>query len=417
MRNIKDYGAVGDGVTLDTNAIQAAIDAGGMVYIPKGTYRTGTLYLKSNGGLHLAHGAVLIGSHERADYNADDFCPQNRVFKEEWATGAHLITAVEQENIVIEGYGVIDGQGDFWMNESKTNEGWPDPENRDYAPNEDRPAQMIFICECKNVRIKDVNIVNGPFWHLFFHGCEDVFVRGLNIRGDRPRWTNDGIDVDCCSRVTISDCMIDVGDDALTIRANNEPLLHNGGRCENIMVTNCILRSARDYGMRIGVGDGVISNCTFSNLNIEAPNICGIGIMSRWSPESKYVTSMERLIFSGCNIKSRIPFDIFVANDDIPLKKPCFIRNISFSNMIMQISESGRLKGTKDIPIENVSFSDTMVEVQENSNFGGAVFNLQDVSDVRFDGLNIISNSYGIKTKKISTNSCQNVTVNGCELY
>lgn len=416
MRNIKDYGAVGDGITLDTDAIQAAIDAGGMVYIPEGIYRTGTLYLKSNGGLHLANGAVLMGSHERPDYNADDFCPQNRVFSSEWVTGAHLITAVEQENIVIEGHGVIDGQGSFWMNESKMVPGWPDPENRDYAVNENRPAQMLFICECKNVHITDVNLVNGPYWHLFLHGCEDVFVRGLNIRGARPRWTNDGIDIDCCSRVTVSDCIIDVGDDALTVRANNEPLLYKEGRCENITVTNCVLRSARDYGIRIGVGDGLICNCTFSNLDIEAPNICGIGIMSKWSSESQYVTSVERLIFSGCNIKTKIPLDIFVSGDDTPLMKPCFIRNISFSHMMLLTGGSSRLRGMEDIPLENISFSDIMVEIQGSSDFDGAAFNLQKASYVSFDGLRIISNSENLRTANVSASSCRNITVNGHEL-
>lgn len=76
----------------DTKAIQSAIDDGGMVYIPKGICKTGTLYLKSNGGLHLAAGAVLIGSHERSDYNADDFCPQNRVFKGLFSTRAFIRT-------------------------------------------------------------------------------------------------------------------------------------------------------------------------------------------------------------------------------------------------------------------------------------------------------------------------------------
>ena len=117
MRNVRDYGTAGDGVALDTKAIQTAIDQGGMVYIPDGIYRIGTLYLKSNGGLHLASGAVLVASHEREDYNEDDFCSQNRVFASEYVTGAHLICAVEQENIVIEGHGTIDGQGNFWMNE------------------------------------------------------------------------------------------------------------------------------------------------------------------------------------------------------------------------------------------------------------------------------------------------------------
>lgn len=416
MRNIKDYGAVGDGITLDTDAIQAAIDAGGMVYIPEGTYRTGTLYLKSNGGLHLAQGAVLMGSHERQDYNTDDFCPQNRVFRSEWVTGAHLITAVEQENIVIEGHGIIDGQGSFWMNESKMVPGWPDPENRDYAPNENRPAQMLFICECKNVHITDVNIVNGPYWHLFFHGCEDVFVRGLNIRGARPQWTNDGIDIDCCSRVTVSDCIIDVGDDALTVRANREPLLHKEGRCENITVTNCVLRSARDFGIRVGVGDGLICNCTFSNLDIEAPNTAGIGIMGRWSSDSQYVTKVERLMFSNCNIRAKIPFDIYVSADDTPLLNPCFIRNISFNHMMLMMSGSGNLRGTEDIPLENIYFSDIMAEIQENSDFDGTVFNIRNAANVSFDGLRVLSKSKNPITAEVSASSCRSVTVNGCEL-
>ena len=183
MRNIRDYGAVGDGAALDTRAIQNAIDDGGMVDIPDGIYRTGTLYLKSDGGLHLAPGAVLLASHDREDYNADDFCPQNDVFTSEHVTGAHLITAIEQENITIEGHGKIEGEGHFWMNESNPIPYAPD----EYAPNDERPGQMIFLCECKNVHVTDVNILNGPYWHLFFHGCEDVFVRGVTIRGDRPR--------------------------------------------------------------------------------------------------------------------------------------------------------------------------------------------------------------------------------------
>ena len=101
MRNIKDYGAIGDGITLNTQAIQRAIDDGGMVYIPTGVYKTGTLYLKSNGGLHLEAGAVLLASHDYNDYNEWDFCQQNWKSDEENANGKHLIVAVEQENVFI----------------------------------------------------------------------------------------------------------------------------------------------------------------------------------------------------------------------------------------------------------------------------------------------------------------------------
>lgn len=167
--------------------------------------------------------------------------------------GAHLIVAVEQKNVVIEGRGTIDGEGNYWMNENDTIPGYPNTEDRDYKPNPERPGQMIFFCECEDVRVSDVRLVNGPYWHLFLHGCTRAVLHGLRIAGDRPRWTNDGIDLDCCSEVTVSDCVIDVGDDALTLRGNDEPLKNKKG-CENITVTNCILRSHRDYGIRIGVG-------------------------------------------------------------------------------------------------------------------------------------------------------------------
>ena len=119
MRNVKEFGAVGDGIANDTAAIQRAIDAGGIVWIPPGVYVTGTLYLKSNGGLHLEAGAVLKASHSRSDYNQDDFCPQNMVFSSEFVTGAHLIVAMEQENISLSGEGCIDGDALFWMTEPR----------------------------------------------------------------------------------------------------------------------------------------------------------------------------------------------------------------------------------------------------------------------------------------------------------
>ncbi|MBR2720034.1 MAG: hypothetical protein IKB74_01750 [Lentisphaeria bacterium] len=78
MNNVKDFGAAGNGSTKDTCALQRAIDAGGIAYVPPGVYLTGTLYLRSNGGLELAPGAVLLASPDKEDYNADDYCVQNQ---------------------------------------------------------------------------------------------------------------------------------------------------------------------------------------------------------------------------------------------------------------------------------------------------------------------------------------------------
>ena len=109
MNNIVDFGAVGDGVTDNTDAIQRAVDAGGVAFIPAGTFVSGTIYLRSNGGLELAPGAVLLGSPDPAKYNAADFCQQNRASVTEKASGAHLIVALECQNVVIRGEGIIDG--------------------------------------------------------------------------------------------------------------------------------------------------------------------------------------------------------------------------------------------------------------------------------------------------------------------
>lgn len=402
MRNVRDYGAVGDGIALDTAAIQKAIDDGGMVYIPEGVYRTGTIYLKSNGGLHLAPGAILRGSHERKDYNTDDFCSQNRVWKEEFVTGAHLITAIEQENIVIEGHGIIDGQGDFWMNENNMKPGWPDKDNYDYVANPERPGQMIFICECKNVHVTDVSIENGPYWHLFFHGCDDVHVRGVSIHGARPRWTNDGIDVDCCSRVTISDCVIDVGDDGITLRGNDEPLKEKKC-CEKVVVTNCIIHAHRDYGIRIGVGNGVIRDCTISNCIVEAPNISGIGVFGRWSEASKSASSVENILISNVNIRAKCPVEICAAYGELPLPHDIYIRNIRMDNLMFFADRANVIKGFKGAQLEHIYMNNVTMQMESSGN----VIEAENVSNMAINNFVFDGDNNNIKIK-----DCKNISLN-----
>ena len=406
MRNVKDYGAVGDGVSLDTKAIQKAIDLGGTVYIPKGIYRVGTLYLRSNGGLHLAAGATLLASHERKDYNADDFCVQNVVSASEKVTGAHLICAIEQENITIEGHGTIDGQGDFWMNESNTQLGWPNADDRDYAPNENRPGQMIFICECNNVHVTDVNIVNGPYWHLFFHGCDNVHARGLKIKGDLPRWTNDGIDIDCCSRVTVSDCVIEVGDDAITLRGHDAPL-KTQKKCEKITVTNCVLYSHRDYGIRIGVGDGLICDCVISNVTIDAPNYVGIGMLGRWSDTSRTVSSIENICISNVNIHSRCPLEICAAYGEKPLAHACHIRNIMMNNIMLFTGKNNIIRGFPGAALENVILGNAILQPDKNAD--EKVFQISSAEGVLLDNIKIVGEDNA--GERICFDNCKNSKV------
>ena len=348
MRRVKEFGAVGDGVAYDTAAIQRAIDAGGVVWIPRGVYVTGTLYLKSNGGLHLEAGAVLKASHFRSDYNADDFCSQNVIFASEEVTGAHLITAVEQENVSLSGDGCIDGDALFWMTEK---EGWH------LKRNPERPGQMIFFAECRNVRIRDLTLKNASYWHLFLHGCEEVIISGLRIHGHPQVINNDGIDIDCCRCVAVSDCLIDTADDALTLRAGSAPLRHPKA-CEHIVVSNCVFRSGFANAIRIGVGDGEIRNACFSNIAVREGTRTGICFVSRYNPKKKGVRLISDLQFDNFRIDAYRPFNIKILNSDqTPVPEETIVqRNLSFTNIFGTASATSYLAGCENGILENVRF-------------------------------------------------------------
>lgn len=348
MVNVKDFGAVGDGSANDTAAIQRAIDSGGIVRIPRGVYVTGTLYLKSNGGLHLEAGAVLRASHSRADYNADDFCPQNAVFSAESVTGAHLIVAVEQENISLSGEGCIDGDALYWMTEKW---GWH------LKSNPERPGQMIFFAECRGVQIRDLSLKNASYWHLFLHGCEEVIVSGVRISGHPLVINNDGIDIDCCRNVVVSGCLIDTADDALTLRAG-AARLRRPKACENIVIGNCILRSGFANAIRVGVGSGEIRNACFSNIMIREGTRTGICFVSMYNPKKSGVRCISDLQFDNIRTDAYRPFNIKLLNSE-EMPPPAGVitqRNIAFSNIFGTASATSYLIGCENGILENIRF-------------------------------------------------------------
>ena len=275
MKNILDFGAVPDGVTLNTTPIQKAIDAaaaegGGEVRVPAGVFLTGTLRLRSHIELHLEPGAVLLASTDLADYNALDEYPQNWSSERECWLGIHLILAVGQEDVSITGRGVIDGSGaSFYPPPPESvplrhGYGWSCGFRID--KNRKRAGQMVVFCECRNIRVTGVTLRNASCWSCFLMGCEDAVIDGLIVRNPPDFANTDGIDIDCCRNVMISNCNIDTGDDAITLRGSEKYLGHPFP-CENITVTNCVLASSV-CGFRIGVGSGIIRNATISNIMI-----------------------------------------------------------------------------------------------------------------------------------------------------
>lgn len=287
--NIVDFGAVADGVTVNTKAIQSAIDEcakrGGRVVVPSGNFITGSLRLRSNVDFHLEHNAVLRASDNLADFNSDDAYPQNISSKTEGWGGQHLIYCVEEENVSISGTGTIDGNGPHFFGERKergvgvNRYAWRHGYAREINPPIKRPGQLITFVECKNVKVCDVNIINSSAWTLYIHGSELVKVRSISIKNTDYHLNTDGIDIDASRFVTVSDSIIDTGDDAIAIRCAYLDKLHGRKTCEHIVINNCILSSASSI-FRIGVGTGEIKHVKVSNVTSKFS-----GVVINFNPE------------------------------------------------------------------------------------------------------------------------------------
>lgn len=358
MRSVKDFGAAGDGVTLDTAAIQAALDAGGIVHFPAGTYLTGSIYLRSNGGLDLAPGAVILASSNPEHYNADDFIPENRVFASEKVSGAHLVIAHNVDNVIIRGGGRIDGNRPAVLNQPN-----PDFPERFLIP-EWRMAQMLFFVNSTNIIIEDVYLTESQYWTCFLHGCEYVKIRGVHIENDFGTQNGDGIDVDCCRFVTISDCIIRSADDSITLRGN-EAALGGARPCEYVTVNNCIL-STRCNAFRIGVGNGLVRRCTLSNIIIRDTRTA-ICLVSQYSAASAGV-QIEDIMFNNIYMDCVRFFNIATTPRGIRPEEAKVIQRISFNHLRGSANTGSVIQGSRPGYMQDIKFTDVKFDYRPSVN-------------------------------------------------
>jgi polygalacturonase len=280
--NVREFGAVGDSLALDTRAINRAIDActkdgGGVVYVPPGVYRTGTVQLKSNVTLYLEAGAVLLGSLNLDEYHTHGGPPLKGD-----ANQRHLIFAKDAENVGLCGPGKVDGQGPmFWAPSERLlppSDAWRDVSAHAWRALP-RPSPMIEFYNVKNLRVEDVCIENSPGWTMRPIHCDNVFIRGVKITNPIFGSNTDGIDVTCSQNVFISDCLIDTGDDAICLKSE-DPYAGKNGEVrvsKNITVTNCVLTTCCN-GFKFGTATrGGYENVTFSNSVIysKSPDLKG----------------------------------------------------------------------------------------------------------------------------------------------
>lgn len=319
--NIVDFGAKGDGKTCNTQAIQKAIDSccqsgGGIVTVPAGKYITGTIRLGDNMDLHLEKGAVLKATEDLSEYNELGEYPQNFGAPSEQWSYQHLIIAVEKKNVSISGQGTIKGCGDeFYGGELHkiSNYVWQYGYYTIAEGAPDRPGQMICFIECERVSVTGITITNSSSWNLFLHGCEYVTLRELSIFNDKCRANSDGIDIDCCRYVTVSDCIINTGDDCIAIRGASDRL-KNKKNCEYVAISNCVLSNST-CAIRIGVGVGEIHYVDISNIVI-AKSGEGITFMTGFCGRSStFITDVNISNIVGDDVG--IPIQIFAGENRI----------------------------------------------------------------------------------------------------
>lgn len=254
--NVLDYGASGTETRSDTSSIQAAINAcagagGGTVLFPPGRYLTGTLFLRDHVGLRLSDGATLLGSTNLADYPPR--IPSFRATTGEAYTERSLIYGEKLENIFIEGRGTVDGQG---MHFDRSHYGRP---------------YLIRFSECRSISVRGITLKNSGMWVQHYLACTQVLIDGIRVRS-HVNVNNDGIDIDGCDRVRISNCDIDSGDDAVVLKSGGQRITRN------VTVTNCVLRSSCN-ALKTGTeSNGGFENIAFSNCVVRDTQLAGIAL-------------------------------------------------------------------------------------------------------------------------------------------
>jgi len=256
-QNIKKYGAVADGITNNSAAIQQAIDkvsasGGGRVIIPPGNYMTGAIFLKSGVDLHLELGATLLGPTTTEGYLKAKSRPS-------------IVSARDQHDIAISGQGIIDGQAQELMlhifKKLRSGELKEDSIWLVKRPGVAR-ANNINIVGCKNVKVTGITLKNSSDWVQDYRQCDYVVIDRIKVQST-AYWNNDGLDITDSKNVRITNCYINSSDDAICLKSEDARFL-----CENIYIDSCTVRSSAN-GFKMGTASvGGFKNIVVRNLTV-----------------------------------------------------------------------------------------------------------------------------------------------------
>ncbi|OUM57378.1 glycoside hydrolase family 28 protein [Piromyces sp. E2] len=312
--NVKDFGGVEDGKTLNTEAFAKAIQSlsdmgGGRLVVPAGVWFTGPIVLKSNINLHLEMGAVILFADDENLYPIIETSFEGLNTRRCQSP----ISAVNETNIAITGFGVIDGNGDYWRPVNREKVSYKQWEeiiarpggilvNENYwvpsegflkgekgatmnVPNVEteeewneikrflRPV-MVSLRECKNVLLQDVTFQNSPAWSIHPLMCENVIIERIFSRNPVYSKNGDGLDLESCKNALIIDSKFDSGDDGICFKSGKDADGRRRGRpCENVVVSGCTV--FKGHGgfvvgseMSGGIKNIYVKDCQFLNTEV-----------------------------------------------------------------------------------------------------------------------------------------------------
>lgn len=369
--NILAYGARADGKTLNTKAIQAAVnkcsaERGGRVIVPAGVFMSGTITLKNNVELYLSEGAEIKGSPNSKDY------PQLRSADGKKATWA-LIVALDVHNIAITGRGTINGNGAapaFQLGDDTA------PGYQGIRPN------IITMVNCMDIDILDIHLRNSPHWMQTYFRCQNLHIKGAQIY-NHANLNNDGIDIDS-KNVLIEDCTIDSDDDGICLKSDDDNI-----PCENVTIRNCTI-ATNCAAVKFGTG----SRSGFRNINVSNITIhkASQDLFRHWQQQIKFIDQPVTAIAGICveNVDGgktdnvtidnifmedvQTPIFIKLGNRGATKSKdpasfhPGHLRNVTISNVIA-VSHSkitSSITGFPGYDVENVILKNIRISTHGN---------------------------------------------------
>ncbi|MFT3825378.1 MAG: glycoside hydrolase family 28 protein [Chitinophagaceae bacterium] len=440
---ITAFGAKADGVTLNTKSINDAIVAsskkgGGVVVVPAGLWLTGPIVLKSNVNLHLQKNAVLQFSE---DFN------QYPLVKGNWEGLPQMrnqspLSAENQENIAITGFGIIDGAGDAWRQVKKdklTESQWKrlvasggivSADNRTWYPSEknfkgsqlknpgaisaDKAPEfydsikdflrpnMVVLANCKKILLEGVTFQNSPAWCIHPLLCENLTVRNAYVKNPWYAQNGDGIDVESCKKVLIENSTFDVGDDGICIKSGRD----EEGRKRNVPTEDVIVRNCVVYHAHGGFVIGSEMSGGVKNMYVSDCSFIGTDIGLRFKTTRGRGGVVEKVYINNINMKDivgeAILFDMYyMAKDPVPLtgekrelpkvellpvteETPQF-RDFVVTNVVCTGAERGVfVRGLPEMHVKNIRLENMVLQAKKG-------IRCEEASGIQFKNIQLVT--------------------------